>query len=205
MLGFDERSLSDRLGKLPTLRRVMFAAACAERLQGFYDLYCARTGRGQPRSVREGLDAVWQYAEEASVEMEELARLAENCEALVAEVYEPYHSTSDYAENALAAVVYALETPLTHSVERAMWAAMQGHEAADSFVQWRDDVDFNVPGTEDTVLRSREVQAELAQQEADLSELERETGLSDAELAQRLRTRARENPPSYLEHLRGLA
>jgi len=202
MLAYDKSVLRARLGKLPEKRRAIFAASCAERLCPFYELYCSKTGRGGPERIRRALDVVWAGICEQQVAEDSLRELAQNCESLLPDEDNFWHDSSPYASNAAAAVIYALETPLSENPERAEWAAFQGFEAAWYYVDQRDDVDPNDRDALAKLHRSQEVQEELARLEADLSELERETTVGDSELAERLRTRAQENPPCYLEQLR---
>ena len=204
MLAYDKSRLADRLGKLSERRRAIFAASCAQRLCPFYELYGTKTQRAGFESIQESLDILWRYLGGENITAEQLGELAERCESLVPDDDTPWHDTSPYASNAAAAVVYALETPLTETCQRPEWAAFQGYEAAWHYVDRRLDVDPNDRDALRTLDETEEVQTELARQEADLSELERETELSDAELAERLRARARANPPSYLEELRSL-
>src|ERR1700733_11902357 len=48
MLRYDEQSLVDQLSKLPQTSRVMFAAACAERLRPLYRRFNEASGQGSP-------------------------------------------------------------------------------------------------------------------------------------------------------------
>ncbi len=201
MLSFNKKIMCDRLQAISQERRTIFAATCAERLYPLYKLYHEQTGRGSPGLIREALNAVWGHVEGECLGHSPLADYAQRCESALPDEDELWHDTSPYASNAVAAIMYAIET-LSGTSQAPMWSALQCYEAVDDFVQWRDGIDSNVNGAEEELLGSRDVQAEFAQQEADLSELETNMVLSEAKLAQRLKNRAMSNPPAYLEQLR---
>ena len=147
--------------------RSLFAAACAERLFGLYAL-------GGRERLRAALDLAWAESDDAAAL--ESARVA--AEALVPAEDDDWVEASTYAQNAAAAVAYALRTRLTDHPQEAAWAARQVYDAADHAAQQR------VEGFDEDALAAQPVvQEALAGIAADL-----ETAL--AEDVQRLREQA---------------
>ena len=97
-----------------------------------------------------------------------------------------------YAEDAVVALVYALEARVTQGSQEAAWSARRAYEALDRFVMY-DDSGVIVMANEQRLLEHPLVQAELARQKRDLDEL-RAVGDQDArDVAARLRDRAKED------------
>ena len=75
------------------------------------------------------------------------------------------------AEDAGAAVAYALRCRQNGRGQEAAWSARRAYEALDRYVINREDIDVNVPGAETQVLAHPLVQAELTRQLRDLQDL----------------------------------
>jgi Protein of unknown function (DUF416) len=170
MLRYDEPTVKQRLGSGSARARTLFAALIAERLFPLYELFAQRSGQGDVARLQEALDAAWAAVDGAFVDPAELARLQDVAETLVPAEDEDWVPESGYAQNAAAAVAYALRTRVTDDVEEAVSAARQPYDFADYVVQRRlPDVQFDDPGAEDLFADQRIVQEALAGIEADLA------------------------------------
>ena len=156
MLRFDEPTLSARLEALSLRARVAFAAACAERLRGYF---------GYPDSpptpsVLEGALKALGKAIRQGLPDTALQAAAEACEASL-----------DVDDDAVAAVMYACGAQGCEGAQAAAWAARRGYEARDRLVSEALGIDFNLEGAEQRVLEHPVLQAELHQQANDLKVL----------------------------------
>ncbi len=131
---YDEGSMKAALELLPVERQVLFACACAERLLPLYGFFSDATGLGDPPVLRQALDRAW--AVTASTASDEVDRERQAVEGLVPHDDDDDWSVwSPFAQNAAAAVAYALRTLLSGDSQNAVWAARQLYEAADYLVQ----------------------------------------------------------------------
>jgi uncharacterized protein YjaG (DUF416 family) len=136
-LKYDETSLAKNLHDLPWSRRVIFASSCAERLMPTYHWLCLNSHSNDYEIVREALDAIWNIDSEVKRPTSlKITTLRVKLETLVAlESDEGDAIGSAVAENAIAAVAYALRTWETDEPQESIWAARQIYEAADTIVQ----------------------------------------------------------------------
>jgi hypothetical protein len=174
MLRYDESELVKALSGTPRNARVMFAAACAERLQPLYAWFHETSGQGDPDGLRAALDAAWQAVLEPAGS-EDLGQWQEAAELLVPdEEDEGWVDQSAYAQNAAAAVAYALRSWSADEPQDAGWAARQVYEAADYAAQRQlEDLDLNAPGAEDALLGRPVVQEALEGLGQDLRDVSR--------------------------------
>ena len=169
MLQYDEADLVRRLAAMSKPARVMFAAACAERLQPLYQRFHDLTGQGDPDNLAATLDAVWRVAL-AGRDQEGLAQWQSLAEDLVPdEEGDSWTPESAYGQHGAAAVAYAVRTWLADDPADAGWAARQVYEAADYAAQQRPELDLNEPDAEQEVLAQPVVQEALAGLAADLA------------------------------------
>jgi uncharacterized protein YjaG (DUF416 family) len=189
MLRYDEEALVDALNKLRPDGRVAFAAACAERLLPIIRTVHEKTGQGDFAVVEEQLKRLWRHLDGTlRLSATESQRLARRLEILIPGEDAPWSEHNPYVENAISAVCYALQCHATDQPQTAAYAARQAYEAVDHFVHNRDNVDFNLPGSEDRVLQDPLVQSELQRQRDDLDALARMSESID--IIHQLRTRA---------------
>lgn len=153
MLRYDEPALIARLEALSPRARLAFAAACAERLRGYFGY---PNSPPTPRVLEEALEAlrraIHKELPDASVQA-----AVDACEASL-----------DIDDDAVAAVMYAWDAQGSASAQAAAWAARRGYEARDRLVSEALDVDFKLEGAEQRILEHRIVQAELQRQANDL-------------------------------------
>lgn len=132
--GYDEHRLAKELLKLPPSVRTSFACACAERLMSAYQWFCLTTGFDNYDLLREALNAAWNAnAIERAAEL----RIMRKKVADAPHPEEPAHMFpgAAVAQNAVAAVCYAMDVSLTGDVQASVWVARQLYEAADTVVQ----------------------------------------------------------------------
>jgi hypothetical protein len=122
---------------------------------------------------------------------EELQHGIDACTRLMPEAQsEQWNEGQAAADDAAAAVCYALRARQTGSPQEAAWAARRVYEALDEFVINRGQIDTNRPGMENRVLADPLVQSELERQKKDLDDLLSGTHAQIASI-QRVRQRAR--------------
>jgi uncharacterized protein YjaG (DUF416 family) len=171
-LTFDERKLVQSVESLPRAARIAFAALVAERLFPAYSDFSRQTGRGDASSLRAHLDRVWLDLEGDVIPALELDERIEKTSSLgPSEAEGPWIDLQAQAEDAAAAVAYALRTIKTGSSQEAAWAARRCYEAIDNFVINRDRLDTTPPGAEVRILGDPLIQQELRRQQRDLAEL----------------------------------
>lgn len=127
---YDETDIAGRLADLPPAARAAFACACAERLMASFRWFCDMSCSASFKAVREALDAAWSGSGAG------WPAGASEVAALVPDDEEGEMALgSAVAQNVVACVAYALEVRQTGDVQKAVWAARQLYEAADSVVQ----------------------------------------------------------------------
>ena len=190
-LRFDEAQLAGTLERLPQQHRAVFAATCAERLMPAYVAFSNRTGRGDPAALRGILTRLWDDLAGDRMQDSEVQSKLDACVALI-----PQEDDSTWvmeqasAEDAGAAVAYAMRCRQSGQAQDAAWSARRAYEALDHYVINRESIDMNKPWAEERVLGHPVVQAELVRQRRDLDEV---LDLSDVDVrrvAGRLRDRA---------------
>lgn len=133
---YDEEVIKQGLTSLGTEELVAFAASCAERLFALYEYFVARTSIGNVRALRSALDLAWCGGKPGARPGPEVDAGRQVAESLV-----PYDDDVDWtelsplAQNAAAAVAYALRAWISGDAQDGVWAARQVYEAADFLVQ----------------------------------------------------------------------
>ena len=190
---YDESLLRAGLARLPRKHRAAFAAACAERLFPAYVRFAHEARRGDPEALRTALNLLWDDLAGNPVSELTLRASAEKCLALVPrEDEEPWVESQPSADDAAAALVYAIQSMVTDGTQEAAWSARRAYDALDRVVM---DGEPGIVVTElvaQRVLEHPLVQAELLRQRRDLDDL---LGLGDRdvrELAAQLRDRSKE-------------
>jgi uncharacterized protein YjaG (DUF416 family) len=172
--GFNEMELAERIEELPRPVRAAFAAACAERMLPAYHRFSARSNRGDPRILEQILTRLWtDLSGEPMSEAETEAQIDACMELIPREDDGPWVAEQAAAEDAVAALAYALRCRRSGLAKEAAWAARCAYEALDDYVINHENVDTNISGAEAKVLAHPLVQAELTRQQRDLEELHR--------------------------------
>jgi len=173
-LPFDEIELSRKIEQLPAQVRAAFAAACTERMLPAYARFSAKTNRGDPRILEQILTRLWKDLAGEPMSDGDLEAQIETCMELIPREDDgPWVIEQAAAEDATAALAYALRCRRSGLAKEAAWAARRAYEALDDYAINHANIDTNIAGAEAQVLAHPLVQAELARQERDLDELRR--------------------------------
>lgn len=188
---FDTETVTARLTSLPERARVWFATAAACRLLPAYQLFCRESGHGMPDELGRALELTWNPNPPVD-QLAEAARAAER--SVPDEDSDNWDELSAYAQNAAAAVAYALQTAESGDPRLAMWAGWQLYEAADYAArQAEPEADPNAPETEARLHASEVVQSALREIETDLRLLE--AAGDQSRTGEQLRHRAEAHAP----------
>jgi len=171
VIRYDEVQLVQALSAETKAVRAAFAAASAERLQPLYEWFHEACGQGDPATLRAGLDAVWELVRGLPAP-DGLPQLQQAAESLVPDEDDDWAEQSAYAQNAAAAVTYALGSWIDDDPQQAGWAARQLYEAADYAAQ-QEIGDLNSPGAEAALLARPVVQEALEGIQEDLRAVSR--------------------------------
>lgn len=139
---FDEGAAKVILGELKPDERALFACACAEQLLPLYDWFTTLTGRGSKAVLREALNVAWDTSEQVAATNE--AGWIPRVMDLIPDDEDDWSDLNPLAQNAAAAVAYALRTRATGESQEAVWAARQVIDAADYLLQLRGSRDSQV-------------------------------------------------------------
>jgi uncharacterized protein YjaG (DUF416 family) len=191
LLRFNEQEVARVLGRLPAPFRTAFAAASAERLLPAYASFAQRSGQGDPGKLAAILERLWQDLDGSQTSEDQKQDEIELCTSLIPEeasgLWIPEQA---YAEDAAAALAYALRSRQSGETQEAAWAARRAYEALDHLVIAQEGIDINEAGAEKRVLSHPLVQAELSRQQHDLRELAADQQ-NLARVADRIRRRAK--------------
>jgi uncharacterized protein YjaG (DUF416 family) len=169
---YDEQKLIEMLSTLPQRLRVVFAALCAERLLPSYTKFCEQTGRGGAQELTLILQQLWEDLESEKMGAEEIQAKLDVCMSLIPLQDEGWLGEQQaYAEDAAAALAYALRTKKSGDPQEAAWAARRAYESIDHYVIHHECIGINEPGGEGRILSHPLVQAELLRQQRDLEDI----------------------------------
>ena len=171
MRRFDELSIKSRLSPVEPSARTVFAAACAQRLYPAYSRFRRKARiEGEKDDVRAALEVLWDdLIGGKTINRSELKVLIDRVRSLVPDEEEAAAANEPYAEDAVEALVYALSTRDTGSVEAAVWAARCAYEAADGEAS---RASASRRYDEDAIVSDPRVQRELESQERDIQLLQ---------------------------------
>lgn len=184
-----EQDPARQLERLGGEHRIVFAASCCERVIPAYEAFSQEDGWGDPRPLREAVDAVWAAAEGARLEPNDARRLIGQVEEQVPHLDDPFTSVfAAPAQDAAIVVVESVECAETGSADHAAEAA---RHAVDAFEAYVDQVEGEGAVYEaDRVTSDPVYQGELTDQHEDLVTLEEHTKL-DAKIVEQIRERSR--------------
>lgn len=189
---FSEQELVRRLERLPDALRTAFAAACAERMLPAYARFLHGGHPGDAARLEAILRDLWLDLEGNRTPAIEQQEDINTCMKVLSERDEQSEQYLDrsLAEDAVAALTYALRSRNSGDPQEAAWAARRAYESVDQFVVEKAQIDTNELGAEERVLSHLIVQAELLRQQRDLAELTaNQTNIAAA--AERVRERAK--------------
>jgi uncharacterized protein YjaG (DUF416 family) len=192
ILRFNEESLKTELDRIAVPLRVVFAAAVAERLLPAYVSFSHKTRRGNPHLLTEILERLWRDIDGIKMGPEELQQNIDLSMELIPQEDEiPWIPDQAWAEDAAAAVVYALRTRQNGKSQESAWAATRAYDALDHFVTTQEDIDPSSPGAEERTISNPLIQAEFMRQQRDLRELVAVDREDESTLVQKIRQRAK--------------
>lgn len=198
---FDEERLVHTLRRLPAESRVTFSAACAERLAPAYVEYSQRTSRGDATTLLQILARLWSDLESGTSDAARLRGDLDRCMSLIPRADNgPWIQEQPAAEDAAAALAYALRCRQEGESQDAAWAARRAYDAIDYFVSTHE----NIVGNQAVAQRLAHplVQAELFRQQRDLDELLSAGFEPPHAVVTRLRERARMESATVFGHSR---
>lgn len=162
MYQFDELRLKGRLDAKASRSRAVFAAMIATRLSPAFETYLSKSGL-HDGSYFTLLDALWTHLrDESGFETDSHAEMAIALTPSEDDFSVPFAAQ---AEDAAAALAYALLATGGESAENAAWAARRAYEAVDNLVVSQAG---NELLDESAILANPLIQEELREQEADL-------------------------------------
>src|SRR5882724_3730161 len=130
---FDETGLLKAMDALGA-HKAIFAASCADRHMLIYDSFCALASQGDSGAVHGAMEQLWHDLESG---LSASAHLADHLDRVMAalppEGEGEWVEQQPYAEDAVAAVAYAIRTLVTGESQEAVWAARRCYECADQF------------------------------------------------------------------------
>jgi uncharacterized protein YjaG (DUF416 family) len=193
LLRFDEVALRDRLGWIPAVLRATFAASSAQRLLPAYLVFAQKMEPAGGRLLVSLLDQLWWELEEGkAAAVSQMQRKIAIATGLIpgkdAEGTAPGQA---YAEDAAAAVTYALRCQRNGEAQEAAWAARRVYEALDHFVIAQEKIDVNHPGAEKQILAHPLIQVELLRQRRDIDALMNAKDQNFTAVIKQLRERAK--------------
>ena len=151
--------------------RAVFAIACATRLLPGYLDFCRDTGLGDPIWMSEIVDRVWRGLKGSEISVVDLHEEILYCEQLVPGEDQDFGSSlQERADDAAAAVTYALRCRQDGSEESAAWASRRAIETLDRALADGNFAEYALDD-EDRLQSRSLIQAELRRQKRDIDEL----------------------------------
>lgn len=198
ILAFDERQLKDDLSTLDWQRRAIFAAACAQRLFPHIAIYEEQANLDKSSWVfSRTLEKLWKSAASSFEDTQELRSLHERCVESLPDDDAAWKAGTAFADDASAAIVYALEAVLNKSVEASLYSARRVYEAIDACLGIEYHEQRKRP-TEAELVSDPRVQRELVRQRRDIRELKEAKALT-REMTAAFRARAVKEAESVFE------
>lgn len=190
-LQFNESDTIEMLRRLSPGFRVAFALLSSFRILPTYRRFHAKTGRGDPATLESTAAELWRDITQHRLSDTEIQMAAARCMELVPSEQGWDEDTQPYAEDAAAAVAYAVRARLNGDPQEAAWAGRRVYEAIDHFINAQKEVSATTdPDDQLNVLAHPLVQAELLRQQRDLHELGEMEKMASPEGLEGLRERS---------------
>lgn len=166
ILYFNEAKLIATLHQLTAQRQTLFAALIATRLSVAYRIY-ARHANLPLQDFRAASDYLWHQIERGiPYHGMEVDTQIEIVMALIPDEDSSW-AYSAQADDAIAALAYALTSVKSANPQEVAWAARRAYECVDNLVISRDGVEIG-GAAEERIVRDPLIQMELARQRDDL-------------------------------------
>jgi uncharacterized protein YjaG (DUF416 family) len=163
VLDFDEGNLVSLLTQLQPPHRILFALGCAEQLIPTYQSFVKKGGVGDLTRVSSLMNEMWSSLEGGGSGTDWIMASEDLIETM-RDIDNSADKNGRYAEDALAAVAYALRTCATLDPQEGAYAACQVYEALDQKA-------LDSGAAYETVLSDPIVQRELLRQNDDVNRL----------------------------------
>jgi uncharacterized protein YjaG (DUF416 family) len=122
---------------LDHVRRIAFAAICAERLIPNYEEFQIETGWGDADVLRQALALAWDFMTEPDRTGEKYRAVILQCKAVAPDADDFMSPLTSLALDAAAATAATLELCLKDSAERAAFVAQSAYDSAFAIAQMR--------------------------------------------------------------------
>jgi uncharacterized protein YjaG (DUF416 family) len=170
VIRYDEEANIRKLSDVGVRSRVLFALLCALRVLPMYRQFHDSTGRGNPDQLEALLERLWNDVTGQEMGAAELQVALDTCMHLIPREDEGWDGeTQAYAEDAAAALAYALRARLSGDPREAALAGRRVYEAVDYFLNSTGGLPLDA--SEEVILSHPLIQAELQRQQRDLDEI----------------------------------
>ena len=195
-LVYNEELLIDKLEKLPTRLRVIFAATCTERLFPAYERYLEKSPRKVEHTLQALLERLWLDVSGEAMSDSEIDNGIDSCMSEIQDINDA-DRIDEAAEGAASSLCYALRCRKNGEAQEAAWATQALYDTLDHFVINKEAIDVNQPGAETKVESHPLIQAELERQERDLEELLNFDNKDFSDLIVRVHDRAKADAQTF--------
>jgi len=171
---FQENELRDRLATLPCWKIVAFALCCAERLMPAYVRYSEKAALNTEDSelYANALALIWNQLLDQENPRHEIENMVQKCLDSIPTEDRAWELGEPYAEDAGAAVTYAIRSWLSCSAQEAVYAARRIYEALEHFVTNAVGTIPQSDADKQQIHLNPLIQQELSRQKHDLEQLE---------------------------------
>jgi len=172
---FSNRSLESKLEELPHPHRLAFAASCCERAFPNYVVFSQQAHWGGPATLRASLNTVWDFIEDSSGALADLAELVQKAQAATPDLDD--FSTSEVDLQAAAAQEAAFMVRLLlqfcqdNQLSYAMRITTFARDTIDMYVQTIEKLDPADPELDREIAQHPLMVEEIGKQEDDLLRL----------------------------------
>ena len=192
IIQFSRTQLTRTLDRLAPHLRVVFGAACAERLLSACVSFSVLAKKGKSEVITSSLDRLWKDVAGEPMTEDEMQANIDACMALIPTDDELISDAEEaYAEDAISAVIYALTSRQNGDSQEAMWSAQCTCAAVDHFTTSREEFVPKPVSDPSRAFAHPLMQAELARQGRDLAELLRVDDADVRQIAAQFRDRAK--------------
>lgn len=192
LLKFDQKLLLADIERLPVPFRVLFAAVSAERQFPQYTGY-SLTRKEDAEALRAILNRLWHDLEAEPMGKQKLQQCITLTESLILDENElPFVGEREWAGNAVVALYHALRCRRSGEAKEAMWSALRATDGILHFTRGQKKYPRMVPGEFDKMMSHPLIQAEMRRQRRDLDELLAADEKDVAQIAERMRERAKD-------------
>jgi uncharacterized protein YjaG (DUF416 family) len=183
ILRFDKNVLANDLEMLPKNLRVVFAAACAQRLLPSYLRYATIATNANPTAVSQALANLWESVEGSPLNAASLEKHYDVCLSLIPDYDKEYVQGQEIAEDAVLAVIYGIDTQLSGDSQDAAASAESAYNSLDHYVIDKFNVDIAAPNAQLRIDSYPIMQAEFRRQRTDMADLQSAAKNSGSERA----------------------